>query len=484
MASRRGRSASSDTEPLLSPVSTERPTMSGSQDAPGTAAPAAGSLRNQVLAGVFVTFGGLVAGMTLGYSSTAGVKLQNSTLHTTDSEDSLIGSMMPLGALFGGLVAGWAVEALGRRSTMVLITVPGLLGWLLITYATSVGTIIAGRVFTGFAAGCTSLVAPTYVGEVTEARIRGTMGASFQFQVTLGVLLSYVIGKYADWNYLAMASAFFPVVWLVLVCFIRESPVWLVDKNRELEAHDALLWLRGTGADVNAELAQLRRQNEEIRAKQASFRNLKQRENLRPLIMSLMLMLLQQLSGINAVIFYTTDIFKDAGSSIDPNLATIIVGLVQCLSTFAGVVLVDRLGRKVLLILSDVIMGVCLLALGIYFYLSSHDNADNLGWLPLASLMIYIFAFSVGFGPIPWLMMGELFAPEVKGIASGVATFFNWTLAFLVTLTFKPLVNGMTEAGVFWMFTAICLLGAVGVFFFTYETKGRTLEEIQDHFRQ
>lgn len=491
MAHRRSAAAAaaSDAEPLLQPEEdAESPTssrsMAGGEGGTADQPAGTGSLRNQVLASLCATFGGLVAGLTLGYTSPAGPDLEKSSLHLDSSQLSLIGSMMPLGALFGGLACGAAMDRFGRRTTMVLINLPAMLGWLLITYAGSFGMILAGRIFTGFATGCTTVVGPTYVGEVCEARIRGTMGAGFQFQVTLGILLSYVIGMYAHWNYLAMASAFFPAAWLLLLCWMRESPVWLLENDREAEALDTLTWLRGADADVTGEMNGMLQKIRESRAHQASLTDLvTKRENRRPFILSLMLMLLQQLSGINAVIFYATDIFKDAGSTIDPNIATIIVGVVQMLSTFAGVVLVDRLGRKMLLLLSDAIMAVCLLALGVYFYLKSVDNADDLGWLPLVSLMLYIFAFSVGFGPIPWLMMGELFAPEVKGTASGVATFFNWTLAFIVTLTFTPLVDGITEAGVFWLFCAICFAGVGYVTVFCYETKGKTLQEIQDHFR-
>ncbi|KAF0297007.1 Facilitated trehalose transporter Tret1 [Amphibalanus amphitrite] len=491
MAHRRSaaaRAAAADSEPLLPPENTGEPPGAPMTDSVGSGAGQHGgtsSLKNQVLASLCACFGGLVAGLTLAYSSPAGPDLEKSSLALDSKQVSLIGSMMPLGALFGGLACGPTMDRFGRRTAMVLINLPAMLGWLLITYANGFGMILTGRILTGFATGCTTVVAPTYVAEVCEARIRGAMGAGFQFQVTLGILLTYIMGKYLHWNFLAMASSFFPAAWLLLVCWLRESPVWLLDQDKEAEALDTLTWLRGPDADVTSELNQMLQQLRESRENQASFRDLAKRENLRPFVLSMMLMLFQQLSGVNAVIFYTVDIFSDSGSSIDSDLATIIVGIVQMLSTFAGVVLVDRLGRKVLLIISDAIMGVCLLALGVFFYIKfdGSGNVENIGWLPLVSLMLFIFAFSVGFGPIPWLMMGELCAPEVKGVASGVAVAFNWTLAFIVTLTFQPLVDGITEAGVFWLFAAVCFAGVAYVTIFCYETKGKTLQEIQEHFR-
>ena len=344
----------------------------------------------------------------MGYSSPAGPDLQRSELSLDDSQVSLIGSMMPLGALVGSLVCGWGMERLGRRTTMLLVSVPSALGWLLITYAASFGPIAVGRVLTGFATGCCTVVVPAYVGEVCEPRARGTMGASFQFQATLGVLGVYVIGKYAHWNFLAMACAILAALWAPLVCLICESPVWLLEHGRDSQALEALRWLRGPRADIGAEMKAMRDQVEHGSGTKATAMDLFSHENRWPFAMAMMVMLLQQLSGINAVIFYTTDIFEDAGSSIESDLATIIVGLVQMVSTFAAVVLVDRLGRKVLLLLSDAVMAVCLLALGVYFYMESAGTADeSLGWLPLVSLMLYIFAFSIGLGPIPWLMMSK-----------------------------------------------------------------------------
>ncbi|XP_043237113.1 facilitated trehalose transporter Tret1-like [Amphibalanus amphitrite] len=441
------------------------------------------SLRNQILASLSATVGGVGAGLALGYTSPAGPELQRSALQLGTSQVSLVGAAVPLGALLGALVCGWAMDRFGRRDTMAAVSVPAIAGWLLVAFAGTLGQLLAGRLLTGLAAGVATVAAPTYVGEVSEPRVRGALGAGFQLLLTFGIFLSYLIGKYATWSHLALASAALPVLWLLLALWTRRSPVWLLEKNREDEARRALVWLRGRRADVSDELRSLAEQVREAHKRRVTFRDLVSRENRRQFALSLMLMLLQQLSGINAVLFYTTGIFEDAGSSVAPELATIVVGLVIVLSTLVSVVLVDRLGRKVLLLTSDALMAVCLLALGVFFHLKDSGSADSLGWLPLASLMLYVFAFSIGFGPIPWLMMSELFAPEVKAVASGIAVCFNYSLAFLVTLTFAPLVTALTQAGAFWLFAGVCLLGVAYTAIACYETKGKTLQEIQQHFR-
>ena len=370
------------------------------------------------------TYCGLVNGLAAGYSSPASPDLQQpgSSLVLDRDQVSLLGSMMPLGALFGSLVCGWSMERLGRRTTMLLISLPAVGGWLFITYAGSFGSILTGRILTGFATGCGTVVVPAYVGEVCEPRIRGAMGASLHFLGTIGVLISYIIGKYAHWNFLAMACTCFASVWPVLVCLIHESPVWLLEHGRDSQALEALTWLRGRHADVGGEMKALRKQVElDGDMKKASVLDLVNPDNLRQFVMAMMVMVMQQLSGISAVTFYTTDIFEDAGSSIEPSLATIICGLVQMMSTFAAVVLVDRLGRKVLLLLSNAISGACMLAIGVYFQMQSDGTADNLGWLPLVSLMLCLFAHSIGLGPIPWLIMSKLLRVKhnnLKSIAS------------------------------------------------------------------
>jgi len=149
------------------------------------------------------------------------------------------------------------------------------------------------------------------------------------------------------------------------------------------------------------------------------------------------LMAAQQLSGINAVIFYTKDIFKESGSTISPDIAAIIVGAVQVLATYASTILVDRAGRRALLMVSCGVMSICLAVLGVYFYLGTHNHdVSVVSWLPLAALALYIVVFSLGMGPLPWVVMGEIFPDNTKATASAVACATNWILAFVITKNF------------------------------------------------
>lgn len=174
-------------------------------------------------------------------------------------------------------------------------------------------------------------------------------------------------------------------------------------------------------------------------------------------------------------------LFQAAGSDLEASTATIIVGVIQVVITFISTLVVDRLGRRLLLMISGGVMAICTLLLGVYFYLqnATENDTSNLGWLPLTSVCLFIVAFSLGYGPIPWMMVGELFAPHIKGFASSLSCVLNWILAFVVTRFYSDLVLSFSIHTTFWIFAVISAIGTVFVFFIVSETKGKTLEEIQ-----
>lgn len=441
----------------------------------------------QVSGAVSAAFGGLLMGLTLAYTSTALPSMQADpeAPALTPAEGSLIGAAVPLGALAGGLSAGPLSRRVGQRAVMVFSCLPSVAGWLMIAYAGAAASIVVGRVLTGCVAGASSAIITGFISETVSGHVRGALGASFQLMVTLGVLLSYLAGRWLAWRWLATLGALLAPSWaLAMALLATDSPVWLVSRHRVVDADRALRRLRGSAADISSELALISQRVESSRSSSAWLR-LGGRQHRRPLIMVLVLMFLQQLSGVNVVIFYTKQIFEWAGSSLSPGSATVLVGAVQVVATLVSVVLVDRAGRRALLIASDLVMGACLLALGAFFWLkTSGSDVSSLHWLPLVALLLFICAFSVGFGPIPWLMLGELFAPEVQGVASGLATAFNWGLAFMVTLLFSPVSSAIGLAATFWLFAAVCLLGAVYVARQVVETRGRSLHEISQLFHR
>ncbi|EDW77093.1 uncharacterized protein Dwil_GK22112, isoform A [Drosophila willistoni] len=440
----------------------------------------------QVLAALSVSLGSLVVGFVSAYTSPALITMTNGNItsfEVTPQAASWVGGIMPLAGLLGGIAGGPFIEYLGRRNTILTTAVPFIVSSLLIACAVNITMVLLGRFLAGFCVGIASLSLPVYLGETVQPEVRGTLGLLPTAFGNIGILLCFVAGTYMDWSMLAFLGAALPVPFLILMFLIPETPRWYVSRGREERARKALSWLRGKEADVEPELKGLLRSQADAdrSATQNTMLELLKRNNLKPLSISLGLMFFQQLSGINAVIFYTVQIFKDAGSTIDGNVCTIIVGIVNFMATFIGIILIDRAGRKILLYVSNVAMIITLFVLGGFFYCKDKAGIDvsNVGWLPLSCFVVYILGFSLGFGPIPWLMMGEILPAKIRGSAASVATAFNWTCTFVVTKTFQDMLDVIGSYGAFWLFGAICFIGLFFVIIYVPETQGKTLEDIE-----
>ena len=252
--------------------------------------------------------------------------------------------------------------------------------------------------------------------------------------------------------------------------------------GRYNQARESLQWYRGAKTDIDDELMDIEKNYKSSSSESNSIKELLRLAYVRPLLISLGLMFFQQMSGINAVIFYTVSIFEKSGGSVDSNLSSIIIGLANFFATLGSNLVIDRVGRKVLLNVSASFMALSLAILGTFFLLQHLDyNVGQAGFLPLVSFIVYIVAFSIGYGPIPWLMMGEIFPSKVRGHAASLATAFNWSCSFAVTKFFNDLINTVGTHGAFWFFGSICFLSLFFVTFFVPETKGHTLEDIEKH---
>ncbi|KAJ8735514.1 hypothetical protein PYW07_007134 [Mythimna separata] len=437
-------------------------------------------LWTQLLAAFAVSMGSLIVGFSSGYTSPALISM-NETLSMTKEEGTWVGGLMPLAALVGGIAGGPLIECIGRRWTIMGMAFPFFLGWILIATASNVLMVFAGRVFCGVCVGIVSLAFPVYLGETLQPEVRGALGLLPTAFGNTGILVSFFVGSYLNWSQLAFFGAALPVPFFLLMLLTPETPRWFVSKGRTDDARKALQWLRGKNTNVDKEMKDLTRtQADSDRTGGNAFRQLFTLKYMPAVLISLGLMLFQQLSGINAVIFYAASIFKMSGSSVDENVSSIIIGVVNFVSTFIATGIIDRLGRKMLLYISSVSMIVTLVSLGIYFYLKDTGvDVTAYGWLPLACLVIYVLGFSIGFGPIPWLMLGEILPSKIRGTAASLATGFNWTCTFIVTKTFHNIIDAIHMYGTVWLFAVICLIGLFFVIFFVPETRGKSLEEIE-----
>ncbi|MPC44991.1 Facilitated trehalose transporter Tret1 [Portunus trituberculatus] len=360
--------------------------------------------------------------------------------------------------------------------------------------------IYVGRVLGGLCVGLLTLTLPVYLSETVQPEIRGILGLLPTTFGNAGILVCFLVGSHVSWWVLAYVGAIVPLVFTTMMCFVPETPRWYISKgesglNRVEDARSALQWLRGSFNDVEFELEAIQINYEMSSQTSSSLMDVFTRRHIRPFLLSMGLMLIQQLSGINAVIFYTVDIFEMSGSAISGHLSTIIVGVVNLLATFVANAVIDKVGRKVLVYISSGLMVVSLLALGSFFHVrenaeslpADHVDAEwwaatieSISWLPLVSFMIYVVAFSLGWGPIPWLFMGEALPAKVRGPAASMVTALNWTCTFVITKTFPGMVQQLGPSIVFFMFSGIMVLGSFYAVFLVPETKGKMLEEIEE----
>lgn len=388
---------------------------------------------------------------------------------------------MPLGALLGGLFGGSLIEYLGRKWTILLTNIMFLTAWIITFFAQNYIYLYVGRSITGFSVGIASLTLPVYLAETIQPEVRGSLGLLPTALGNIGILISFALGTIFQWQYLALSGIVLSIPFLVMFWFICESPKFLVSKGRADEARSALQWLRGSATNIDKEFNELEKMQKESDDNNESVLVLFRLNNLKPLGIILGLMFFQQFSGINAVIFYTTKIFKESGSTLEETICTTIVGVVNFVSTFMAALLIDRLGRKVLLYISSVSMIISLTILGAYFYFKNVLNADvhAVGWLPLVSFVIYVLGFSLGFGPVPWLMMGEILPAKIRGPAASVSTAFNWACTFIVTKTFLLIIAAIGSHYTFWMFSVVVSLALVFSVIVVPETRGQSLADIE-----
>ncbi|GIY14318.1 facilitated trehalose transporter Tret1 [Caerostris darwini] len=444
------------------------------------------NIRKMYLAALIVLTFAINMGITATYSATATVDMQKNkaSIDPTDDEVTWIGSLMAIGALVGGTAGGYFTNVLGRKGALILDTVPFVLGWMSVAYANSTGLIYLGRVLTGFCCGIVSVATPMYLVEISTPDVRGLLGASFQLFVVVGVLLISFLGSQLTWRYSAVSGGVMSLLAAALMIPMPESPKWLMAQKRRGEAKNAIIFLQGISYDAEDECLKM---EEEIQAQpkgSVTFSELKAPTVLKPFMLSILLMFFQQFSGVNAVLFYTANIFESAHSSLDSITATIYVNIVQVIATLISSLLMDRAGRKALLIFSGSCMALSLIVFGGFDLALSKDASitDKYGWLPMVCLMSYIAAFSLGFGPTPWLMVAEMTPVRFRGIVSGIATALNWTFVFIVTKSFKMEQDTMHGYGVYWMYASLCVVSIFVTYFFLPETKGKNAEEIQEFF--
>ena len=428
---------------------------------------------------VLAALAGLMFGLDIGVISGATQFIQKA-FDISDQVIEWIVSAMMLGAALGAVGAGWLSGHLGRKRSLMLGAVLFVAGSLLCGFAWSPESLIAGRVVLGLAIGIASFTAPLYLAEVAPEYIRGAMVSLYQLMITIGILVAFLsdtaLSYGGNWRWMLGVIAIPGALFLAGVFRLPESPRWLLMAGRKEKALDVLRQLRGDPAVVRREAADI---EEQLKTPQLGWHLFLQNSNFRRSVgLGVLLQLVQQLTGINVVMYYAPRIFQSMGYNTEAQMwFTAAVGLTNVLATFIAIAYVDRWGRKPILYAGFVVMAVGLGIVGTLMHLGINTPSEQL--LAVAMLLVFIIGFAMSAGPLVWTICSEIQPLKGRDFGIGASTLTNWVVNMVVGATFLTLLNNFGHAQTFWLYAAL----NASFIWFTYalvpETKGVTLEQIE-----
>jgi sugar porter (SP) family MFS transporter len=439
------------------------------------------------IAAAITATGGLLFGYDTGVISGALLFIRQDFAPLSPFLEGIIVSTLLVGAVVGALSGGPLSDRVGRRPTALLAAVIFGAGALAVAFAPSVSFIIFGRFLLGLGVGLASMIVPLYIAEIAPADRRGALVSLNQLMITIGILLSYIVGviftPIEGWRYM-FGVALIPALVLGIGMFmLPESPRWLFEHGQIAKARTVLSRSRSP-EEVDLEFQEM----QEIKELEEEQARVSYKELLAPyvrpaLVIGIGLAIFQQITGINTVIYYAPTILQGVGFSEGGAIAATAlgVGVVNVGFTILAVRIIDRAGRRPLLIIGLIGMVISLALLGVVFATGGAGGAAGL--LATICLALYIASFAISLGPVFWLMISEIYPLRIRGTAMSVASIANWGSNWLVALSFPVLLATLGGAGSFWLFAALGVVAWFFVYFRVPETKGRTLEEIEASFR-
>ncbi|MBW8484472.1 sugar porter family MFS transporter [Actinomadura parmotrematis] len=427
---------------------------------------------------MLAALGGLLFGYDTGVISGALLYIKQDLGAGSLAQSWIVAGLL-LGAVAGALIGGRLADRISRRWTLLIAGIVYVAAALGAALAQTTGQLIAARVVLGLAVGAASAVVPLYISEHTPPRIRGGTVSYNQLMVTIGILVAYLVNFALrdtgdGWRWMLGIGAAPGVVLVIAMAFVPYSPRWLMMRGRRDEARAVLARSRG-GDEADAEL-------DEIDSVLSQERRHGLRElfgpRLRPmLIVGIGLAVIQQIVGVNTVIYFSPTILTYTGLDASDAIAqALTVGVTNVVFTIVAVLLLDRVGRRTLLIVGTAGLTVALALLALFFGLGWKDGAP---WVALVALVLFIASFAIGLGPVFWLMISEIFPLAVRGQAIAVCSVFNWVANFFVSYYFLQLIDAIGRPATFWLYAGLAVVGIVFFVARVPETRDRTLEQIE-----
>ncbi|CAH1405593.1 unnamed protein product [Nezara viridula] len=406
-------------------------------------------------------------------------------LNLTKDEQSLISSLYSLGATPGPLVLAFGLDTIGRKGTLYVVWLLYMGSWAMLWSSEKIiivylGRLIAGLGFAGAFAGTS-----VYIAEIADNDSRGPLNSISQVFLAIGFLVEYCAGPYVSYEMLVFISFCVTASFGIVFFFAPESPYYLIAKGKKTEAFKVLKTLRGnlTDESINAEIKEIEDQFSRENESGTGLKKLMSPPVLKALAMSLFLIILQQGSGINAVLAYVQPIFQKANLSLDDTVVPMLVGLTNLVSSLPVPLLVGKFGVKIVLVTCGVAMGICLNLLGLYFYLLyGYYDVTSLEFLPVVSVILFNVFFCIGSGSLTWVVIADVFPSSVKGTATAICSSFSALFGFGVIEAFILLLNNWGFENTFVLFGCILLLGSLVQIIFVPNTSKMTFQDIEKYF--
>lgn len=425
--------------------------------------------------------GGLLFGLNMAGISGA-VDMIKGQFSLTDSGLGTVAALLTFGCLIGALFTGTFTEKFGRKNVMITTAVLYIVSALGCALAGSATMLIVFRILSGLAVGGTSVVAPMYISEIAPAHNRGRLVSFNQFAITIGIVLAYIFDYFLigfgenAWRYMLVVPGVFGILYLIFLSTkFPESPRWLLAHGRKDEAINVLKSIGGDALVAQELPAMESSLADEQKKDKMSVSELFKGKTGKVVLIGTLIAALQQITGINAVIMFSPEIFKAAGSAQgDSVMQAMVVGLVNFLMTIVALWLVDKRGRKTLLLGGAVGMIASLAYLTVEFAKPVQNGAGV-----LVALLVYISFFAASFAPVMWVIISEIYPSRIKGVAMSFSTAVSWLCTFL-TVYFAPVIQGSLGLHyLFAIFGVFSIIAFVFVKIWIPETKGKSLEQIE-----
>jgi len=427
--------------------------------------------------------GGLLFGYDTGVISGAILFIKNQFSLSATMEEIVVSSVL-VGAVAGAIIGGALTGRFGRRKMIILAGIIFTASALGTALAPTVSLLIAARVVSGIGIGIASFISPMYIAELVPAKVRGSLVAVNMLAITSGIMVAYLVdyafSSSGGWRYMFGLAAIPSIALIIGMWRLPDSPRWLISKSKVEQARQILQRAR-TVSDVSPEITDIQKSMEKQGA--GGLKGLFQPSLRMPMIVGLGLAVFQQITGINTVIYYAPTIFKFAGITAAGPAILAGAGLTMVMWLFhvLAIFLMDRVGRRPLLLVgvAGQIIGLAILGAAFQF----QQLASFKSYVAIGGLVIYVACFAFGLGPIFWLLISEIYPLKVRGAAMSAVTVTNWALNLVVAVTFLTLVGVLGHAGTFWLYGVIAIGAWVFLYLLVPETKGKTLEQIEEHWR-